>query len=125
MGDGAYAMLFDELLRPIADRFAPDLVLVSAGFDAHRLDPLAQMQVTSERALLAYAVLYGISRRNMPKESQPGSGVGGYHLDALSESVAYCADILTGATAPGAISPTSSEYRFVSRLVSSHRGVSF
>ncbi len=47
-GDTEYLAVFQEVLVPAADRFAPELVLVSAGFDAHERDPLGSMQVTNE-----------------------------------------------------------------------------
>jgi acetoin utilization deacetylase AcuC-like enzyme len=45
-GDGEYVAIVDRLLNPLAFEFAPQLVLVSAGFDTHRADPLGGMQVT-------------------------------------------------------------------------------
>jgi acetoin utilization deacetylase AcuC-like enzyme len=45
-GDGAVELVCDELLIPFADKFKPDLLLVSAGFDAHWEDPLANLQFT-------------------------------------------------------------------------------
>lgn len=45
-GDASYERIFAELVWPAAERFAPDLVLVSAGFDAHWIDPLANMQLS-------------------------------------------------------------------------------
>jgi acetoin utilization deacetylase AcuC-like enzyme len=45
-GDAEYAAAFSELVEPTIRAFAPDVVLVSAGFDAHEQDPLAQMEVT-------------------------------------------------------------------------------
>jgi acetoin utilization deacetylase AcuC-like enzyme len=45
-GDPEYAAAFSELVEPTVRDFGPDLVLVSAGFDAHELDPLAHMAVT-------------------------------------------------------------------------------
>jgi acetoin utilization deacetylase AcuC-like enzyme len=45
-GDAQYLAVFDEVLIPAIRRFKPDLVLVSAGFDAHEDDPLAGMRVT-------------------------------------------------------------------------------
>ena len=39
--DAAYKRVFDEVFEPFAGRFGPDLILVSAGYDAHELDPLA------------------------------------------------------------------------------------
>ena len=46
-GDREYAGVFGELVEPAVRRFGPDLLLVSAGFDAHADDPLAGMEVTA------------------------------------------------------------------------------
>ncbi|WP_119073024.1 histone deacetylase family protein [Aggregatilinea lenta] len=45
-GDRAYATVFERVVWPLAERFQPELLLVSAGFDAHWGDPLAQMQLS-------------------------------------------------------------------------------
>jgi acetoin utilization deacetylase AcuC-like enzyme len=45
-GDAEYRLAFEEIVEPVVQRFAPDLLLVSAGFDAHEGDPLAHMRVT-------------------------------------------------------------------------------
>ncbi len=45
-GDAAYERIFSNVVRPVAERFAPDLMLISAGFDAHWVDPLAGMQLS-------------------------------------------------------------------------------
>jgi acetoin utilization deacetylase AcuC-like enzyme len=45
-GDEEYLRAFDELVTPAVVAFEPEVVLVSAGFDAHRDDPLAQMEVS-------------------------------------------------------------------------------
>jgi acetoin utilization deacetylase AcuC-like enzyme len=47
-GDEEYLSAFDELVVPAIERFRPDLVLVSAGFDAHAEDPLAEIRVTAD-----------------------------------------------------------------------------
>ena len=47
-GDREYASAFADLVEPAVSSFAPDAVLVSAGFDAHEADPLAGMEVTSD-----------------------------------------------------------------------------
>ena len=47
-GDDEYLRAFDELVEPAVARFEPELVLVSAGFDAHHDDPLADMQVSED-----------------------------------------------------------------------------
>jgi acetoin utilization deacetylase AcuC-like enzyme len=47
-GDADYLRAFDEVVEPAVRSFAPELLLVSAGFDAHAGDPLADMRVTEE-----------------------------------------------------------------------------
>jgi acetoin utilization deacetylase AcuC-like enzyme len=47
-GDEEYRQAFEQLLFPAVDRFRPEILLVSAGFDAHRDDPLADIQLTGE-----------------------------------------------------------------------------
>jgi acetoin utilization deacetylase AcuC-like enzyme len=47
-GDAEYLVAFDEVVEPAVRAFRPDLVLVSAGFDAHERDPMGQMLVTEE-----------------------------------------------------------------------------
>jgi acetoin utilization deacetylase AcuC-like enzyme len=46
-GDAVYASAFERVVLPVVESYAPDLVLVSAGFDASARDPLAQMQLSS------------------------------------------------------------------------------
>ncbi|MGC4107592.1 MAG: histone deacetylase, partial [Thermomicrobiales bacterium] len=46
-GDAGYLTALDTVVLPAIEAFAPDLLLVSAGFDAHWRDPLARMQVTT------------------------------------------------------------------------------
>ncbi|HLK40469.1 MAG TPA: histone deacetylase [Polyangiaceae bacterium] len=47
-GDGVYASAFERVILPVLEAYAPQLVLVSAGFDAARRDPLAEMNVSAE-----------------------------------------------------------------------------
>jgi acetoin utilization deacetylase AcuC-like enzyme len=47
-GDGEYVKAFDEVVEPAVRAFEPELVLVAAGFDAHRDDPLAEMAMTAD-----------------------------------------------------------------------------
>ena len=47
-GDEEYLEAFDQIVEPAVERFEPELVLVSAGFDAHEADPLADMKVTED-----------------------------------------------------------------------------
>ena len=45
--DGDYMLVCDRVMVPVLDEFSPDLVLVSAGFDAHERDPLAHMRMSA------------------------------------------------------------------------------
>jgi acetoin utilization deacetylase AcuC-like enzyme len=47
-GDAEYMRVFAEVVEPVVAAFEPELVLVSAGFDAHVEDPLAEMEVTAD-----------------------------------------------------------------------------
>lgn len=85
-GDDEYARVFERVLVPAADQFKPDFVVISAGFDAHREDPLAGMALTEAGYGRLTALVCGIARRHA------GGRVlscleGGYHLAALSKSV--------------------------------------
>jgi acetoin utilization deacetylase AcuC-like enzyme len=83
VGDAGYAQIFADLVWPLAERFQPDLILVSAGYDAHWNDPLAQMNLS----LSGYAWL-GRELVNMATRLCDGRIVftleGGYQLDVLA-----------------------------------------
>jgi acetoin utilization deacetylase AcuC-like enzyme len=76
-GDDEYLDAFRELVEPAVRRFDPELVIVSAGFDAHVEDPLAQMNVTAEgfRELASACAALG------PRTA--GVLEGGYNLETL------------------------------------------
>jgi acetoin utilization deacetylase AcuC-like enzyme len=88
--DADYGVAFHDVVLPALDRFAPDLLIVSAGFDAHARDPLAQMRVTERGfAAMCAAVLARVPRTVLLLE-------GGYDLDALAGSVRACVEVMTG-----------------------------
>jgi len=95
MSDGAaLRAAWREHLLPAAARFRPQLLLVSAGFDAHRLDPLAQVQAEA-------ADYHWLGREigALARETASGRVVslleGGYSLEALREcSVAWLSGLL-------------------------------
>jgi acetoin utilization deacetylase AcuC-like enzyme len=86
LGDGEYLMLLERLLKPVAAAFSPDLVLVSAGFDLHRQNPLGGRFVTAAgfaamtRLVLEIANQYCSGRLVLSLE-------GGYDLQAPCNSV--------------------------------------
>jgi acetoin utilization deacetylase AcuC-like enzyme len=85
IGDAGYARIFDELLIPLARRFKPELILVSAGYDTHWLDPLGSMAVTiagydmMARKLVALANELPEARGRIAFTLE-----GGYSFDALA-----------------------------------------
>jgi acetoin utilization deacetylase AcuC-like enzyme len=98
-GNADYGAVFAEALLPIADEYKPELVLVSAGFDAHRDDPLASMQLEDD----GYAMLCGAVKAIADKHCN-GKMVltleGGYDVEALARSVRACIEVLAGSAAP-------------------------
>lgn len=85
-GDDDYRAVFQKVLVPAAEAFKPELVIISAGFDAHRDDPLASMGLTEE----GYADLTSIVARIAGQHCRGrllSSLEGGYNLTALAASV--------------------------------------
>ncbi len=97
-GDETYRSLVDHVVLPLIEAWEPGLVLVSAGFDAHSLDPLATCRVTEQ----GYAEMTASLRRACAAVSAPMGLVleGGYSLDALTGSVAALMPVLTADSPP-------------------------
>lgn len=86
-GDAEFLYAYQQLLLPVARRFDPQVVLVSAGFDAHQADPLSHLRVSA-------AGFGNLARlvRHLADGSLAGGKVvsvleGGYDLPALADSV--------------------------------------
>ncbi|MFN3168468.1 MAG: histone deacetylase [Phycisphaeraceae bacterium] len=94
-GDDVYHDTMRDKVVPALRSFAPDALLVSAGFDASAEDPLAQMQVTTDGF---HAI--ADSLRRFADETLDGKMVtlleGGYDLDALSAGVAAYLEVILG-----------------------------
>jgi acetoin utilization deacetylase AcuC-like enzyme len=84
-GDDAFLGALRDELVPAAERFQPDIVLLSAGFDAHRADPLAGLEVSTDAYAEATRILCDLAA-----DVSAGRLVsvleGGYDLDALAAS---------------------------------------
>jgi acetoin utilization deacetylase AcuC-like enzyme len=93
-GEPEFLGLLEHVVSPAARAFDPDLVLVSAGFDAHRDDPLADCTLTTE----SYGHLGRAVRSLAESTGAPAGAVleGGYELSALSASVAQAMEALAG-----------------------------
>jgi len=96
-GDDEYVAAFTDIIVPVANQFRPEVVLISAGFDADYRDPLAGMQVTDDgframtRLLMQVAAEHAEGRVAAILE-------GGYDLNALRAAVPAVLDELAGTT---------------------------
>jgi histone deacetylase 6 len=97
MGDAEYLAAFDRVLLPVARVFAPDLVLVSAGFDAAEGDPLGSMRISPAGYAAMTARLLALASGRVVLALE-----GGYALDAIAASAAACLRVLLGAPPPAA-----------------------
>jgi acetoin utilization deacetylase AcuC-like enzyme len=85
-GDAEYLKAFEEILLPAADRFKPDFVLISAGFDAHEGDPITNLNVTTEGFGRMTGMVKGIAEKHC--DGRLVSVLeGGYGLKNLGDSV--------------------------------------
>jgi acetoin utilization deacetylase AcuC-like enzyme len=94
-GEHLWLGLLDEIVLPAARAFAPELVLVSAGFDAHRLDPLANCCLRTESF-----VRMGARVRELADSLRVPVGIvleGGYNREVLAECVCATLPALAGA----------------------------
>lgn len=85
-GDEEYHKVFERVLLPAAEAYQPELVIVSAGFDAHRDDPLASMGLTEQGYRDLTGMVADIARRHC-RGRLLSCLEGGYNLKALSASV--------------------------------------
>jgi len=97
-GDAVFLSHVEHVVRPLARRYAPDLLLLSAGYDAHAEDPLAGCRVTD-------AGFAGMAALMRATADELGIGLGlvlegGYDLSALSRSVVVTLEALGAADAP-------------------------
>lgn len=113
-GDDEYRRVFDERFLPAARAFRPEMVLISAGFDAHEADPLGGMRVTE-------AGFASLAQRSLDLAEEHAEGrlvavlEGGYDPGGLARSVAAVLRVLDGDTsasvepfsglAPAAVKP--------------------
>lgn len=95
MGDREYMRVFRDIVIPAAIEFAPELVMVSAGFDAHQDDPLGGMNVTADGfASMTDEIL------RLARSTCEGKAVfaleGGYDLAALEKSIVSVLAVMSG-----------------------------
>ncbi len=84
--DDDYLSAVENKLIPEIQHYKPDLIIISAGFDAHQNDPLAQIQLTTDCFGKMTELLMGIAR-DVCDGRLLSMLEGGYDYDALSDSV--------------------------------------
>ena len=85
-GDEEYRRAFERVVEPALERFQPELLLVSAGFDAHEDDPLADLRLTED----GFRELAGRCAAAAPRCAAVLEG--GYNLDTLPRLVTAALD---------------------------------
>jgi acetoin utilization deacetylase AcuC-like enzyme len=95
-GSAKFRSAFENLILPQLQKFAPELIIISAGFDAHYRDPLASLNLKADD--------FGWVTRKLMDQAEASSGgrlvsvlEGGYDLQGLKESVAAHVTALMGA----------------------------
>ncbi len=86
-GSAEFRRAHEDIVLPALEHFAPELVLISAGFDAHRLDPLANLNLVADDYAWITERLVDIAERHA-RGRVVSSLEGGYSLTALRESTA-------------------------------------
>jgi acetoin utilization deacetylase AcuC-like enzyme len=96
-GDGgeAFREVLESVVIPRIDAFSPDLIVISAGFDAHWRDPLADLNLTESDFAWATRKLMALADRHCGQRIV-SLLEGGYDLEGLSKSVAFHLDALMG-----------------------------
>jgi acetoin utilization deacetylase AcuC-like enzyme len=100
-----YLRAFDEIVAPVADRFAPTWVIVSAGFDAHRDDPLTDMGLAAGD----YGPLTARALSLVPAGRRLVMLEGGYDLDALTSCSSEVMRQLAGVQVSGRVRGSGDE----------------
>jgi acetoin utilization deacetylase AcuC-like enzyme len=109
--DDDYRMAFSEVIMPVLTAFKPDLVLVSAGFDAHERDPLAGMRLTTA-AFVAMTAELAKCADQVCRGRLVAITEGGYDLRALGDSLRGVLMVLASDRpqpewpAPSSVAPT-------------------
>jgi acetoin utilization deacetylase AcuC-like enzyme len=98
--DADYTLVYTDAVLPVLRRFAPQLVIVSAGFDAHERDPLGSMRMTAGGFAAIVRQLMGVA----PRGAIAFVTEGGYDLAALAE----CLDASFAAIAGSSLDSTQS-----------------
>ncbi|MEQ1728655.1 MAG: histone deacetylase [Vicinamibacterales bacterium] len=97
--DDDYRLVFEQVVLPVLSQFEPDIVLVSAGFDAHERDPLGGGRLTTHAFAAMTAALRGIAERCCDGRLVAVTE-GGYDLRTLGDCLRVVIDVLADEATP-------------------------
>lgn len=111
-GDEEFIAVLKELLVPIMEEFKPQIILVSAGFDAHKDDLLGQMAVTSTGFAAMTRILIDEAAKHC------GNKIifaleGGYNVEAISDAIASVIEVINGKKVSTEAGPPGKKYKEV------------
>ena len=97
-GSNAFRAVYEQQVFPALEEFSPDILMISAGFDAHKDDPLGGLNLTAED-------FFWVTKELKTQTASRNGGKivsvleGGYNIDALEDCVSAHLDVLTTASA--------------------------
>jgi acetoin utilization deacetylase AcuC-like enzyme len=94
-GYDVYEAVFRQVMAPIADRFDPQLILVSAGFDAHWTDPVGEMYLSTSAFAALNTIIIELAR-SLCDGRLVMVQEGGYNIEATGCCAATCINLLLG-----------------------------
>eukprot|EP00937_MAST-01D_sp_MAST-1D-sp2_P002825 g2825.t1 len=110
-GSAAFRAAFEGTLLPALEAFRPELLLVSAGFDAHAADPLAALELSDADFAWASELLCGVARRHA-RGRLVSVLEGGYDLSAIARcAVAHARALRRGAAEAAEAQPSAGVVR--------------
>lgn len=119
LGDEAWLAAITELLPRAAAKFKPELILISAGFDGHRADPVGGMNLSAE----GYGAMCGVVSQ-VANEHCGGKLVGvlegGYDLKSLGECARATVEVMGGSIPAAVADPRKSEWSTIKVLTTFH-----
>jgi acetoin utilization deacetylase AcuC-like enzyme len=120
LDDAGYRRVFEQVVAPLAHRYRPELIVVSAGYDSHLADPLGGMAVTVAGFSEMARMVIGLAREITECQGRLAAVLeGGYNVSALAASVAATiaafggesiAQEESGGTAAGWTHPSAPDY---------------
>lgn len=123
--DGDYDEVFTALVLPVIDQFRPELLMISAGYDAHERDPLARMRLTTAGYAALTRMLCGAADRHCHGRIVAVTE-GGYDLAALKGCLESTISVLDGAQAARPAEaprpPTSRSRMAIAQTRAAHAG---